>query len=89
MVLGVSEKQSCMSVINASDNVGKGWLTKREIAERYNLSERQIDYLREKEVLPFYVVPSRCIRFDPDECDEAMKRFRRNWNDDLDDKGEK
>ena len=54
------------------------WLTKKEIAGRYNLSERQIDYLREKGILPYYVVPSRCIRFDPIECDQAMKKFRRN-----------
>jgi hypothetical protein len=54
------------------------WLTKKQIARRYNLSERQIDYLREKKVLPYFVVPSRCIRFDPSECDQAMKKFRRN-----------
>ena len=55
-----------------------GWFTEKEIAERYNMSERQIDYLREKKVLPYYVVPSRCIRFDPKECDRAMKKFGRN-----------
>lgn len=75
-----------MNVITASASAGDGWLNKKEIAERYNLSERQIDYLREKRVLPFYVVPSRCIRFDPKECDAAMKRFRRNW-DEHDDNG--
>jgi hypothetical protein len=54
------------------------WFTKKEIAVRYNVSERQIDYLREKKLLPYYVVPSRCIRFDPQQCDQAMKKFRRN-----------
>lgn len=79
MVPGASERIECMKAIEASDSAGSGWLNKKAIAERYSLSERQIDYLREKGVLPFYVVPSRCIRFDPKECDVAMKRFRRNW----------
>lgn len=60
----------------APDNTG--WLTKKEIAGRYSVSERQIDYLRKKKILPYYVVPSRCIRFDPQACDRAMKKFGRN-----------
>jgi hypothetical protein len=58
--------------------VNTGWLTKKQIALRYNMSERQIDYLREKGILPYYVVPSHCIRFDPQECDLAMRKFKRN-----------
>lgn len=66
------------SLPSSSELPGKGWLTKKQIAERYNISPRQVDYLREKGVLPVYVVPARCIRFDPSECDIAMKKFRRN-----------
>ncbi len=58
-----------------------GWLTKREVAQRYHLSQRQIDYLRKKKLLPYFVVPSRCIRFDPHACDRAMEKFRRNEGD--------
>ncbi len=52
------------------------FLDKKGIARRLGISVRKVDYLRSKKVLPCYVVPTRCIRFNIRECDEAMKKFR-------------
>jgi hypothetical protein len=52
------------------------YLDKKGIARRLGISVRKVDYLRSKKVLPCYVVPTRCIRFNIRECDEAMKKFR-------------
>src|SRR5579859_7834750 len=69
MVPSTRRESKIMNLINAADTdtENSGWLNKREIAARYGISERQVDYLREKTVLPFYELPSRCIRFDPHE----------------------
>lgn len=47
------------------------------MAERYQLSIRAIAYLVEDRVLPVYKI-GRAVRFDPVECDLAMRVFRRN-----------
>ncbi|HZR19083.1 MAG TPA: hypothetical protein VFE51_17480 [Verrucomicrobiae bacterium] len=47
------------------------------MAERYQLSIRAIAYLVEDRVLPVYKI-GRAVRFDPVECDLAMRAFRRN-----------
>ena len=55
---------------------GAGWTDKKGIARRYGISVRKVDYLRSKGILPYYEVPSRCIRFHTRECDAAMERYR-------------
>lgn len=54
-----------------------GLVDKKAIARRYGISVRKVDYLREQQVLPWYELPPRCIRFKPSECDAAMARYRR------------
>ena len=54
-----------------------GLVNKKAIANRYGISLRKVDYLREQKVLPWYELPPRCIRFKPSECDAAMARYRR------------
>ena len=54
-----------------------GLVNKKTIASRYGISLRKVDYLREQQVLPWYELPPRCIRFSPSECDAALARFRR------------
>ena len=55
----------------------EGLVNKKAIASRYGISLRKVDYLREQEILPWYKLPPRCIRFKPSECDAAMARYRR------------
>lgn len=52
------------------------WLTIEQIAARYQLSVRTIANMMDDGRLPFYKV-GRAIRFDPVECDRAMRAFRR------------
>lgn len=52
------------------------WKTTKQLAARYQLSVRMIAYLTTDGVLPCYKV-GHTLRFDPVECDEAMKAFRR------------
>ena len=60
------------------------WKTTAQIARRYQLSMRTIAYLVQDCVLPVYKV-GRAVRFNPLECDQAMKAFRRNSKFDDDD----
>ena len=52
------------------------WKTAKQMAARYQLSVRMIAYLTADGVLPCYKV-GHALRFDPAECDLAMKVFRR------------
>lgn len=55
---------------------------RRGIASRYKVSVRKIDKLRKQKVLPFYKIPSRCIRFRISECDAAIAQYRRaGWGE--------
>jgi len=55
----------------------QSWKTAKQMANRYHLSIRAIAYLVEGRVLPVYKI-GRAVRFDPAECDLAMRVFRRN-----------
>jgi excisionase family DNA binding protein len=50
-------------------------VNKREIAHRYGVSERTIQEWMEKAMIPFYK-PGYMVRFDPEECDIALNRFK-------------
>ncbi|HZR17849.1 MAG TPA: hypothetical protein VFE51_11025 [Verrucomicrobiae bacterium] len=50
------------------------WLNKAEIADHYKCSERHINKLMERRVLPFLKM-GRFVRFDRKTCDEAMRRY--------------
>ncbi len=67
-------KSSAMPDTSQSND---GLVNKKAIANRYGISLRKVDYLREQKVLPWYELPPRCIRFKPSECDTAMARYRR------------
>jgi hypothetical protein len=47
-----------------------------QIAARYEISVRLVDQLKRLGVLPFYKLSKRAIRFDPEECDVAIRRWR-------------
>lgn len=49
------------------------FLTKTELAERYKVSERRIQQLIEAGVIPVYRLGDRIARFDPNECDTALR----------------
>ena len=61
-------------VQNAESNSQK-LVNKREIAHRYGVSERTIQEWMEKAMIPFYK-PGYMVRFDPEECDLALNRFK-------------
>ena len=70
--------QTSTSGLNpATTQSDEGLVNKKAIASRYGISLRKVDYLREQEILPWYKLPPRCIRFKPSECDAAMARYRR------------
>jgi hypothetical protein len=50
------------------------WLNKAEIADHYKCSERHINKLMERRVLPFLKM-GKFVRFDLAACDRAMRRY--------------
>ena len=54
---------------------GKNWKTKREIALHLRCSVRNVTSLMRRGVIP-YCKCGHFVRFDLDECDRAMKRYR-------------
>jgi hypothetical protein len=52
------------------------WLTVEQLSERYQLSVRMVFYLVADAILPAFKV-GHALRFDPAECDLAMRAFRR------------
>jgi hypothetical protein len=54
----------------------RSWETTEQLAKRYQLSIRMIAYMAKDGTLPHYKI-GHALRFDPLECDQAMKAFRR------------
>ena len=50
-------------------------VNKPTIALRYGVSERTIQEWMEKGMIPYYKL-GYMVRFDPDECDSALGRFK-------------
>ena len=50
------------------------WLNKAEIADHFKCSERHINKLMERRVLPFLKM-GKFVRFDLGACDQAMRRY--------------
>ena len=50
--------------------------TRHQMAARYQVSVRTVDYWCEDGTIPFYK-RGAVVRFSPQECDEAMQAFRR------------
>lgn len=57
-----------------STTTAKEFLTKQELADRYGVSTRRIQQLIEAGVIPVYRLGDRIARFDPTECDKALRR---------------
>ena len=55
--------------------LGKNWKTKRAIALHFNCSVRTITKLMKRKILP-YVKTGSLLRFDTEECDRAMEKFK-------------
>ena len=47
---------------------------KSEIAARYAVSRRSVEGWMKRGVLPYWRV-GNVVRFDPEECDQALRRF--------------
>jgi hypothetical protein len=69
--------QTATTSLPVTAQSSEGLVNKKAIANRYGISLRKVDYLREQKILPWYELPPRCIRFKPSECDAAMARYRR------------
>jgi predicted site-specific integrase-resolvase len=53
----------------------KPFLTRAEMAARYRVSIRTLDRWIREGLLPKIKITERCVRLDPIECDEAVRRF--------------
>ena len=51
-------------------------LTKPQMAERYQVHVRTIDNWIALGQIPYLKVGRKLIRFDPQECDKSLQRFR-------------
>lgn len=58
------------------------WKTREQMAIRYQVAVRTIDYWVEDKLLPTYK-KGRVVRFDPNECDRAMQVFHRKFRFEL------
>ena len=59
----------------------KNLLNKKNLAGRYCVSTRTIDNWMQT-FLPFYKPSYGVVRFDPEECDRALEKFKVNSNSD-------
>ncbi len=50
-------------------------ITPRQVAARYQVSDRTISRWVSGGMLPVVRLSQRCLRFDPAKCDEALTRF--------------
>ena len=50
------------------------WLTKAALAQHYDISLRTVTNLMRRRVLP-YVKIGQVVRFDPQACEQAMRKF--------------
>jgi hypothetical protein len=55
---------------------GRKLLTKKELAIRYAVVPRTIDNWIAQRQIPFLKLGRKLIRFDPEECDRALQRFK-------------
>ena len=58
-----------------SNQAGKTWKTKIEIAGHFQCHTRTVTKLMKRRILPFVKI-GRLVRFDLMECDRAMERYR-------------
>jgi predicted site-specific integrase-resolvase len=51
-------------------------LTKPSLGRRYEVSIRTVDNWMKNGIIPFVKIGRKFVRFDPDECDLAIARFK-------------
>jgi excisionase family DNA binding protein len=51
-------------------------LTKAELAPRYSVSKRTIDNWMKGGAIPFIKIGRKFVRFNADECDRALSKFK-------------
>jgi excisionase family DNA binding protein len=61
--------------VGQEPDAGPHWLTRKQLAKRYNVSVRCVDYWVEARRVPVFRI-GRVVRFDPRECDEALRSYR-------------
>ena len=52
-------------------------VTKEQIALRYSVAIRTVDYWMSRHIIPYVKPSARCVRFDTAACDAALARFER------------
>jgi excisionase family DNA binding protein len=71
--------QSSQAPLPPSDSggfQGRKLLTKKELAVRYGVVPRTIDYWIARRQIPYLKLGRKLVRFDPEECDKALQRFK-------------
>lgn len=58
-----------------ADVVASLKLTRRDLAARYKVGMRTVDRRVAEKRIPVLRFSKRCLRFDADECDAALRRF--------------
>ncbi len=59
----------------APEKTIESWVTKRQLASRFQCCPRTINNLMTRRILPYRRL-GRILRFDPGECDKAMDAFK-------------
>jgi hypothetical protein len=70
-----TEKQTPLKEITLVPKEPGAWVTKRQLALRYQCCTRTINNLMSRRILPFRKVRN-FLRFEPAECDKAMDTFK-------------
>jgi hypothetical protein len=51
-------------------------LTKVELAPRYKVVPRTVDSWMKRGIIPYLKIGPKIVRFDADECDKALEKFK-------------
>jgi hypothetical protein len=65
-----------MIVEKMEDELTRKLFTKSQIAPRYGVVQRTVDYWMKDGVIPYLKIGKKLVRFDPVECDRALERFK-------------
>jgi predicted site-specific integrase-resolvase len=57
-------------------DVARKFLTKPGLGRRYGISQRTVDNWMKHGVIPFIKIGRKFIRFDADDCDRALTKFK-------------
>ena len=75
--IGETQKTQFMNeaMTPTTNGAGRNWRTKREMACHFKCNIRTVTKLMRRRILPFVKI-GRIVRFDLDECDRAMEKYK-------------